>query len=129
MNLMIFIIGMSTSGLGQDSSVNEYENIINSSVISDYEKIIKLNEFFEFNSNGDIADKILIEIGKIALKMEVTINEYNENLNLKNICHMKIGESGNYGDFIGYDGYHFKKILSEYNNSASIPAQSMRSGS
>ena len=79
--MMIFIIGMGANGLGQDSAVNEYEDIINSTVISDYEKIIRLNEFFKNNNNGDIADEILIEIGIIALEMKVTIDEYNENSN------------------------------------------------
>ena len=49
--------------------------------------------------------------------MKVSIDEFKENSNYENICHLKIIKSANFGDFIGYGGYHFKKILDEYKNS------------
>ena len=41
------------------------------------------------------------------LGQDTAVNEYNKSSNSKNICHMKIIKSENFGDFIGSDRYHY----------------------
>ncbi|KIM13099.1 MAG: hypothetical protein KU38_02440 [Sulfurovum sp. FS08-3] len=58
--------------------------------------------------------QLLLAIGEMASKLEVSLDEYEKDTLLATSCHLKVVKSANYGDFASYDGYHFKKLLLEY---------------
>lgn len=77
-----------------------------------FENIIALNA--EYLSASSKKDSILLSIGLSAMELKASLSEYRSDERFKNICHMKIVKSENFGDFISYDGFHFKKILKDY---------------
>jgi hypothetical protein len=58
--------------------------------------------------------KILLQMGALAEKMEVEPETYHKNPDYRNICHLKIVKSENFGDFPSYSGYHYYQILKKY---------------
>jgi hypothetical protein len=81
--------------------------------VSNLKNIIDLNNQYTNNKNPET----LLSIGKLALKMKISIDDFNKNNDYKNICHLRIVKSANYGDFVSYDGYHFNKIINDYRES------------
>jgi hypothetical protein len=81
----------------------------------DLEKIIAL--YNQYIGDADNKDKLLLSMGQIAMKMKISIEEFNKKKDYKNICHLRIVRSANFGYFVSYDGYHFEKILNDYPNS------------
>jgi len=75
-----------------------------------YHKIIKMYE-------NNASPKLLLEIGKLASQMEISLEAYQKDNNYRTIAHLKIVKSDNYGDFVAYDGYHFKQIIKKYPHS------------
>ena len=65
-------------------------------------------------SNSQHPDKVLLEIAKLAIPIDISLEEYKQNENYKEICHLKVVKSANFGDFVSYDGYHLKKIINTY---------------
>ena len=96
----------------QIEAKSEKQNIAsedNTNVIN-LKNIIDLNNQYTNNKNVET----LLSIGKLALKMKISIDDFNKNNDYKNICHLRIVKSANFGDFVGYDGYHFNKIISDH---------------
>lgn len=65
-------------------------------------------------SNSQHPDKVLLEIAKLLMPIDISLEEYRQNENYKEICHFKVVKSANFGDFVSYDGYHLKKIINTY---------------
>ncbi len=65
-------------------------------------------------SNSQYPDKVLLEIAKLLMPIDISLEEYKQNENYKEVCHLKVVKSANFGDFISYDGYHLKKIINTY---------------
>jgi len=64
-------------------------------------------------------EQILLKMGDIASKVEdLELKEFKKNSNYKDICHLKIVKSQNFGDFVAYSGYHYLQILKNYPKSS-----------
>ena len=59
-------------------------------------------------------EKILLKMGRLAEKIDIEEKVYHNNSDYKNICHLKIVKSENFGDFPSYSGYHYYQILKKY---------------
>ena len=59
-------------------------------------------------------EKLLLQMGAAAEKMDVEMKVYRQNPDYKNICHLKIVKSENFGNFPSYSGYHYYQILEKY---------------
>jgi len=76
-----------------------YANDINSS-LEKCKEIAKLN--IEQKSTKK-PEQILLKIGNIASTIEdVELKEFNKTSDYKNICHLKVVKSQNFGDFVAY---------------------------
>jgi len=76
--------------------------------------------------NSKKPDEILLRMGDIAKDIDIEIDTYRANPDYKNICHLKIVKSDNYGDFPTYSGYHYSQILKKYPKSNLIDDASYR---
>ncbi len=65
-------------------------------------------------SNSQHPDKVLLEIARLLIPIDISLEEYKQNENYKEVCHLKVVKSANFGDFVSYDGYHLKKIINTY---------------
>ena len=65
-------------------------------------------------SSSHHPDKVLLEIAKLIIPIDISLEEYRQNEKYKEICHLKVVKSANFGDFVSYDGYHLKKIINTY---------------
>ena len=65
-------------------------------------------------SSSQHPDKVLLEIAKLIMPVDISLEEYRQNENYKELCHLKVVKSANFGDFISYDGYHLNKIINTY---------------
>jgi len=72
-----------------------------------------LNELSEVNKTFPSAAN-LYNLGNYCYQAEIKIEDFIKERNFKFICHIKIINSENYGDYLKYDGYHFKKLLKMY---------------
>ena len=75
------------------------------------EKVVALNNSL---SNSQHPDKVLLEIARLLMPTDISLETYRQNDNYKEICHLKVVKSANFGDFVSYDGYHLKKIIKTY---------------
>jgi hypothetical protein len=82
------------------------------SAVDSLQKMIELNN--RYSTADKNKDQLLLSMGQTAMQMEIAIEEFNKKTEYKNICHLRIVKSANFGDFVSYDGYHFKKILKDY---------------
>jgi len=57
---------------------------------------------------------LLLKMGELASKMEVALEAYRQNSDYTKVCHLRIIKSDNYGDFIAYDGYHYRQIVKKF---------------
>lgn len=64
------------------------------------------------------ADKILYNIAQLAQQIDISPKDYNQNSDYKNICHLKVIKSANFGDFVSYDGHHYQQLIKRYPNSS-----------
>ena len=96
--IVVLLFCLSTFGLSQESLG---ENTLCKKVTLLSTKI----------KNSSSPDKVLYEIGKLAQKLEPTVEEYKKNSDLKDICHLKVVKSENFGDFVSYDGYHYQQLI------------------
>lgn len=64
--------------------------------------------------NSQHPDKVLLEIAKLLMPIDISLEAYRQNNSYKKICHLKVVKSANFGDFVSYDGYHLKKIINTY---------------
>lgn len=95
----------------------EYEAIIKQKV-SACQKITSLDGLYAIAKNEPkLGAKILLSIGKIAIKMEVSLEAYQKEPQMKRICHLKVVKSANYGDFVAYNGHHFRELIQKFPNS------------
>jgi len=62
-------------------------------------------------------ERTLLQIAHLAQKIEVDPEEFTKNSNYRKLCHLRIVKSENFGDFVTYDGYHYRKILKEHSGS------------
>ncbi|EPG64670.1 tetratricopeptide repeat protein [Leptospira wolffii] len=81
------------------------------------QKIDKLNSLLLEEENSKEFDRLLLEMGKLLLNVDISISDYKKDLKYRNVYQLSIIKSANYGNFVGYTGYHFKKIISDYPNS------------
>ena len=65
-------------------------------------------------SNSQHPDKVLLEIAKLLIPIDISPEEYRQNEKYKEVCHLKVVKSANFGNFVSYDGYHLKKIINTY---------------
>jgi TolA-binding protein len=114
--LLVLFLHTTLYGLTQDQIESEYNAILKASNTVKLEQVIKLNALYikAQKSNAALADQILLKMGQIALDMEPSLEAFNQKREYRNICHLRIVKSANYGDFAAYDGYHFKKIIQNY---------------
>lgn len=59
-------------------------------------------------------DYLLYNIGKSIMNLDISVTEFIDNTNYKTVCHLRIAYPSGTNKFIIYDGYHFKKLLTEY---------------
>ena len=101
--IVLLVLTVSTLSFAQES-----KNTIDPAC----KKIVELQKTLKSSSEPD---KVLFRMGKIANEVQdVSPDQFRKNSDYKNICHLKIIKSANFGDFTSYDGYHFKKILEKY---------------
>ena len=62
-------------------------------------------------------ERTLLQIAHLAQKIEVNPEEFAKNSCYQEICRLRIVKSENFGDFVTYDGYHYRKILKEHTGS------------
>lgn len=94
--------------------INEI-SLENTTNIINLKKIIELNNQYIANKNDK--DEMLFSIGQLALQIKTSIQDFSNNIDYKNICHLRIVKSENFGDFVSYDGYHFFKIINDHPDS------------
>ena len=63
------------------------------------------------------APDLLMTMGEMAQKIEITRKVFQNNPLYKEACHLKIVKSDNFGDFPTYSGYHYQQILDRYPHS------------
>ncbi len=57
---------------------------------------------------------ILMVMGNLAQRVEIEPNEMKKYQVQQQACHLKVVKSENFGDFVSYDGYHYKRLLKNY---------------
>ena len=101
--IVLLVLTVSVFGFAQESK---------STIDPACKKIAELQKTLKSSSEPD---KVLLRMGKIANEVQdVSLDQFRKNSDYKNICHLKIVKSANFGDFTSYDGYHFNKILEKY---------------
>jgi len=75
------------------------------------QRVVKLQS----DLNGTLhRDQLLYDIGESVQKMDLSLVEYAQKSDYKNICHLKMVKSENFGDFVSYDGYHYRQLIQHY---------------
>jgi hypothetical protein len=61
---------------------------------------------------------VLMAMGDAANTIDIEPKVYLKEPKYKDICHLKIVKSENFGDFVSYDGYHYKQIIKHHPQSS-----------
>ena len=69
---------------------------------------------------SDATAAALLKQGQYCAQLEPTAAVFKHHPRYQTLCHLRIVQSANYGDFPSYDGYHFKQILDAYPTSKSV---------
>ncbi len=80
-------------------------------------KVTKLQRDLKSASHPE---QTLYDIGESAQQIDISLEEYNKNRDFKEICHLKVIKSENFGDFVSYDGYHYHQLISKYPQSSLV---------
>jgi len=93
----------------------------NNAVLLD--RVMKLQAHLKSASDPD---QTLYDMGGFAQEMDVSLKEYAKQSAYRDVCHLKVIKSENFGDFISYDGYHYRQLISKYPNSPLVDDASYR---
>jgi hypothetical protein len=75
--------------------------------------------FLQQRTKGNhYAADLLMTMGDMAKMIDIEPKIYLKDTKYRDICHLKIVKSANFGDFVSYDGYHYKQIIKHYPQSS-----------
>ncbi len=98
------------------SGPTDTKGITSEQTASPIETLSDITKLYEsFKANGD--PHVLLDIALKCQAMKVTLQQFQRVAEFGTVCHLRIVKSENFGDFVAYDGYHFKKILEDFPDS------------
>ncbi len=97
----ILLIGLTSSILASEAT---YE-------ISICDEVALLEKAITQDSSSA---SILMVMGNLSQRVEVELEELQKYQERQQACHLKVVKSENFGDFVSYNGYHYKEILKNY---------------
>ena len=98
------------------SGPTDTRGITSEQTASPLKTLTNITKLYEsFAANGD--PHVLLDIARKCQAMKVTLQQFHRVAEFGTVCHLRIVKSENFGDFVAYDGYHFKKILEDFPDS------------